>query len=163
MGVRVHVHARLGHRLRVRARVGGDHGRRVQPRRELRGRGELRGELAEGEVLGLPLDQTGGRDVPEGGGAAVAQDHLVPLGEGEEVPEALAHRADQVLDRGLAVRGSEQGGTGGGEGVQRLGPHLGGARAEASVGGLDVSGNLDLSHERSVSGPGPRLGSASTR
>ncbi len=128
-------------------------------------------------MLGLVLDQAVGGDVPEGGGAAVAQDHLVPLGEGEQVAYALADPADQVLDRGLAVGGAQQGGTGGGERVERLRAHLGGASAESTVGGLDVSGNPDLSHGREPSpsadgaakcpttetghpgcGPAPRLG-----
>ena len=79
---------------------------------------------------------------------------LVALGEGEEVAHALADLADQVLDRGLAVGGAQQGGAGGGQRVERLRPHLGGAGAETSVGGLDVSGNLDISHgpERSPVG-----------
>ncbi len=142
----VDVHARLGDRLGVRARVRGDDVRLGQPRRELGGLGELGGELAEGEVLRLVLDQAVRRDVPERGGAAVAEDHLVAVGELEQLTDALAHLADQVLDRGLPVGGAHEGGAGGGEGVQRLCPHLGGTRAETSVGGLDVSGNLDLSH-----------------
>lgn len=151
MGEAVDVDAGLGAGLGVRTRFGGDDGRLGQPRGEPRGLGELRGELAEGEVLGLVLDQAVGGDVPEGGGAAVAQDHLVPLGEGEQVAYALADPADQVLDRGLAVGGAQQGGTGGGERVERLRAHLGGASAESTVGGLDVSGNPDLSHGREPS------------
>lgn len=158
MGEAVDVHALLGLRVRVAARVGGEDGGLVKPRRELGGLGELRGELAEAEVLGLALDQAVRRDVPEGGGAAVAEDDLVALGELEEVAYAVAHLADQVLDRGLAVGRAEKGATGGGEGAERLRTHLGGARAEASVGGLDVSGNLDISHGgsliRRASGPG---------
>lgn len=151
MGVGVDVHARLGRRLGVRARVGGDDGRLGEPGGELGGLRELGTELAEGEVLGLVVDQAVGRDVPEGGGAAVAEDDLVAVGEREQVAHALADLADQVLDRGLAVGGAEQGGTGRGQRVQRLRAHLGGARAETSVGGLDVSGDLDISHGGSVS------------
>lgn len=143
----VDVDARLGLRVRVGARVGGDDGRVGQPRGELGGLRELRRELTEVEVLGLRLDQTVRRDVPEGGGAAVAEDHLVALGEGEEVAYTVAHRADQVLHRSLAVGRTEQRGAGGGQRVERLRPHLGGTGAEAPVGGLDVSGNLDVGHE----------------
>ena len=123
----------------------------------------LRGELAEGQVLRLVLDQAVRRDVPEGGGAAVAEDDLVALGQLEQLLDAFAHPADQVLDRGLAVGGAEEGGTGGGQGVQRLRTHLGGARAETSVGGLDVSGNLDISHVCSLVRPFTRDGVRSTR
>ena len=49
----VDVDARLGPRLRVGARVGGDDGGVGQPGRELRGLGELGGELTEVQVLGL--------------------------------------------------------------------------------------------------------------
>lgn len=157
VGEGVDVDARLGLRVRVGARVGGDDGRVGQPRGELGGLRELRRELAEVQVLGLRLDQTVRRDVPEGGGAAVAQDHLVSLGEGEEVAHAVTYRADQVLHRGLAVGRTEQRRTGGGQRVERLRPHLGRTGAEASVGGLDVSGNLDVGHEsersRSVERP----------
>lgn len=81
VGEGVDVDARLGLRVRVGARVGGDDGGVGQPGRELRGLGELRRELAEVQVLGLRLDQAVRRDVPEGGRAAVAEDDLVPLGE----------------------------------------------------------------------------------
>lgn len=153
VGEGVDVDARLGLRVRVGARVGGDDGRVGQPGRELRGLGELRRELAEVQVLGLRLDQTVRRDVPEGGGAAVSEDDLVSLGEGEEAAHAVPYLADQVLDRGLAVGRAEERGAGGGQRVERLRPHLGGTGAEASVCGLDVSGNLDVGHgtERSPS------------
>lgn len=151
MGEGVDVDTRLGRGLGVRARVGGDDGRLGQPRGQLGGLRELGRELAEREVLRLVPDQAVGRDVPERGGAAVAEDDLVALGQGEQRGDALAYLADQVLDRGLAVGGAEEGRAGGGQGVQRLHPHLGGARAESTVGGLDVSRNLDLSHGSEVS------------
>ena len=60
------------------------------------------------------------------------------------MPRALAHPADQVLHRRLAVRRAEQGRAGGGQRVQRLDAHLGRAGAEASVGGLQRLGDGDL-------------------
>lgn len=154
VGEGVHVDARRGDRLRVRARVGGDDVRVGQPRGELGGLGELGAELAEAEVLRLVLDQAVGRDVPERGGPAVAEDDLVAVGELEQLADALTHLADQVLHRRLAVGGAQQGRAGRGQRVQRFRPHLGGTRTETTVGGLDVSRNPDLSHERSLAAGG---------
>ncbi|KDN83767.1 hypothetical protein KCH_44160 [Kitasatospora cheerisanensis KCTC 2395] len=50
--------------------------------------------------------------------------------------------------------GAQQGGSGGGEGTQGLGAHLGGAAAEAAVVGQIVGGDLNLSHPRTLS---PRI------
>ena len=84
VGERVGVHARLGPGLRVRARRGLDHRRCVQPRRGGRHLGELRGELAERQVLRSVLDQAECRDLPEGGGTAVAQYDLVAVRQVEQ-------------------------------------------------------------------------------
>src|SRR5690606_3197285 len=89
-----------GGRLGVGAGGGGDDVRVGEPGGLLGRLGELGAELAEGEVLRPVLDQAVGRDVPEGGGAAVAEDDLVALGELEQLADALAHAADQVLHRG---------------------------------------------------------------
>ena len=51
--------------------------------------GELGGELAEAEVLALAVDQPEGGGVPEAGGAAVAEDHLVAVGQGEQLGQAV--------------------------------------------------------------------------
>ena len=105
--------------------------------------GELARELAEGEVLGALADQAEGGDVPERRRAAVAEDDLVALGQGEEVAQALADLADEVLDRRLAVRGAEHRAAEGGEVVELLGAHLGGAGAEPSVGGQQLGRDGD--------------------
>ena len=98
-------------------------------------RAELGRELAEGEVLGALADQAERRDVPERGRAAVAEDDLVALGQAEQLGQALADGADEVLDRRLAVGGAEHGAAEGGEVVDLLGADLGGAGAEAAVRG----------------------------
>jgi hypothetical protein len=72
-----------------------------------------------------------------------AEHDLVVVGQREEVADALAHPAHEVLDRGLAVGGAEQGGAGGGEGLDRLGADLGRTCSEAAVGGLDRVGDAD--------------------
>ena len=69
---------------------------------------ELRRELAVGQVQGALADQPGRGGVPEGGGAAVAERHLVAVGQREELGEPAAHPADQVADRRLAMRGPDQ-------------------------------------------------------
>ena len=56
--------------------------------------GELGGELAEHEVLGPPLDEAERGGVPERGAAAVAEQHLVAVGEREQVGEAGADATD---------------------------------------------------------------------
>ena len=50
--------------------------------------GELGRELAERQVLAAPLDEAEGGDVPEAGGAAVAEHHLVAVGEREQLAQA---------------------------------------------------------------------------
>jgi hypothetical protein len=91
-------------------------------------------------VLGAVAHQAEGGDVPEGGGPAVAQDDLVALGEAEQVGDALAHGADEVLHRGLAVRGAEDRGAQRGEVLDLLRADLAGAGAEAAVPGQEVGG-----------------------
>src|SRR5699024_2044236 len=59
----------------VRGRV--DEGRVLEGRRRLRRPRELRAQLAELRVRGARADETARRRVPEGRGAAVAQDDLV--------------------------------------------------------------------------------------
>ena len=71
-------------------------------------------ELSEGEMQGALVDQAEGGAVPEGRGAAAC-----PGSPSRRVrrtdPEPGTHPAHQVLHRRLAVRGAEQGGTGGGQ------------------------------------------------
>ena len=72
-----------------------------------RDRGELRRELAERQVLRPVPDQAERGDVPERGGAAVAEDDLVAVGQREQRGQAVADPLDQRRDRGLPVRGAE--------------------------------------------------------
>src|SRR5680860_1350793 len=99
------------------------------------------GELSEGQVLAALTDQAERGDVPEGGGAAVAENHLVALGQVEQVRHSLADPADGVLDRSLTVRRTHQGAPGRGEGVEGLRAYLRGSGAEASVRGLERVGD----------------------
>ena len=62
------------------------------------------------------------------------------VGQAEQVVQPVAHRADEVLHRRLAVRRAEQVGVGLGERQHLLGAHLGGAAAEAAVDGQQVGG-----------------------
>ncbi len=152
---RVEVDAGLGHGDRAAARVGLDHGRVAQVRGELRGLGELRGELTEAQVLAALADQAERRDVPERGRAAVAEHHLVAVGQLEQVGDALLHPGHQVLHRRLAVRGAEQLGALGRERGDGLRADLGRSGAEAAVGGLELCRKNDVAgHQRFPSSSG---------
>src|SRR5690606_10053277 len=112
---------------------------------EMRRRGglgrELLRELTNDEVLGPALHETTGGDVPEGGGAAVAEDHLIALGEGEQLGEALTDSRDLILHRRLTVRGAQHGA---GDRLQRvhlLRPDAGRTGTEATVRGKQVLGD----------------------
>ena len=146
VGQRVGVHPGLAARHRVGPGRRGDHRRVVQPRGRLRHLAELGRELAERQVLRLLLDQAERGDLPERGGAAVAQHDLVPVGQPEQLGQALAGPPDQRPDRGLPVRGAQVGGARGGQRGQLLGTHLGRTAAEPPVGGLEPSGNDDVGH-----------------
>ena len=61
--------------------------------------GELRRELSEAEVLGLVGDQVKRGGVPEAGGAAVAEQHFVSVGQREEGTKAVANFGDLVAHR----------------------------------------------------------------
>ena len=88
MGEAVEIDVVSSDRCRVVADVGGDDLRVVEVRCLCRGGTKLRRELAEAQVLTLPLDQAEGCGIPEAGRAAVAEQHLVALGQVEEVSEA---------------------------------------------------------------------------
>ena len=151
----VDVDAGLGLRHRARAGVAGDHRRLVEPRRRLHRGRELAGELAEGQVLALLLDQPERRDVPERRGAAVAEDHLVAVGQREQLGEPLADPADHVADRRLPVRRTHQRRAGGGERVEVGGLDLGGSGPEPPVGGQQVGGDPQRVGHASYSGSRP--------
>ena len=77
----VDVDALLGDRNSAGAGVGLDHRRVREPGCRGSRSGELRRELAEGQVLAPLLDQPEGRHVPERRRAAVAEHHLVAVGQ----------------------------------------------------------------------------------
>lgn len=110
------------------------------------GLGELRPELAEGQVLGTALDEAERGGVPERGRAAVAEDDLVALGDLEQVGEAGADAADQVLDGLLAVRGAEDRGAARHEGLELCAADLRRSAAEATVGGEEFGRDDDVCH-----------------
>ena len=96
----VDVDALLGDGLGQRAGVAGDHGRGRRATARRGGLGELRGELTEGQVLALLSDQAERRDVPEGGGAAVAEHHLVAVGEAKNGSRGPRGRGRRCSSRG---------------------------------------------------------------
>ncbi len=80
MGQAVGVDLRVGHRQGMGARVGEEVGRLAEVGSGGDGVGELRGELAEAQVLAAGLDETEGGGIPERGRAAVAEEDLVAVG-----------------------------------------------------------------------------------
>ena len=103
-----HVGVRVGDRRRGVAGLGLDHDRVGQERGAGGRLGELRGELAVGQVQRPLADEPGGGCVPEGGRAAVAERDLVAVRQAEELAQPDPDAGDQVLDRLLAVRGAHQ-------------------------------------------------------
>ena len=103
VGEGVDVHTRLGDRLAVRSGLGGDDRGLTQPGGALGDLGELAGELAERQMLGLLTHQPVRGDVPEGRGAAVAEHDLVSVGQGEQFIHARADPGHQGLHRLLSV------------------------------------------------------------
>ena len=144
VGEAVGVDLGVGHRERVRPRIGEQVGRLVEVRR---GGGDLRElgrELAEAEVLAPPIDEPERGGVPEGGGPAVAEQHLVAVGQGEELGQAVAERPDLELHPRLPVGGAEVVAARCGQRLDGLGADLRGPAAEAPVGGQQVDGDLDV-------------------
>jgi hypothetical protein len=153
---REHVRARVRHRGRSAAGLGLHDDRVGQERRAGADGGELRGELAERQVQRALADEPGRGSVPERGRAAVAQDDLVVVREGEELTQAGTNTTDDGLDRGLAVGGAHDWDppTLLGEMGELLGADLGRATAEAAVGGQEVGGDVE---GEAAGGHEPRL------
>ena len=132
----VQVDLGVGAGPRVGAGGGLDDLRRRQVGRGGRGLGEFGGKLPEAEVLAPLSDQAEGGGVPEGGGAAVAEHHLVAVGQAPQLGQPGAQPADQGLHRRLAVAGARAGSQPGRlQGGHGLGADLGRTGAEAAVGG----------------------------
>ena len=110
-----------------------------------RGLRELGTELAEGEVLAALVDEGVGRGVPERGRPTVAEHDLVAVRDAEQLAQTRAHATDQILDRGLSVRGAEQVGVRHEE-VELLLPDLRRSAAEPTVGGQQRRGNHEAGH-----------------
>ena len=158
------VRPRIGGRRRGIAGLGLDQDR-VGQKGGAGGRlGELRGELAVGEMQRSLADQAAGGRVPERGRAAVAQRDLVAVGQAEELAEPGPHAGDEILHRSLPVRGSHQVVLARQLG-QGLRPDLRRAAAESPVLGLQRSGDLnDCScHRRTAEGNHPNCWTALRR
>ena len=130
-------------RNRMRADFTLDDDRVVEERCSCGGLSKLRGELAEVEVLTAAIDQAKCGDVPEHGGATVAEHDLVTIGKGEHLGQAVAQSAHHVLDGVLAMAGAEVVATGLGQGGNGLGADLRGATTKAAVGGKEIGGDSD--------------------
>ena len=130
-----------GHGRGVCARVRADDDRIGQERCRCGAGGELGRELAEHEVLGLGLDQSERRRVPEEGGAAVAEHHFPVVGQPEQGGDAVAEAADHVFHRRLAVGGAEIVRRSRSERGDGLGSDLGRSGAESAISGEKIRGN----------------------
>src|SRR5699024_5670016 len=146
---------------RRRARIGGEHERGLKMGCAVGGLRELLTELAEGRMRGAAADEAEGGDVPEHRGSAVSEHHLVAFGQVEQIGQAGADAADEVLHRSLGVAGAEHRRRGLVGGPDRGGADAGRAGPEASVGGQEFVWDryLRRSHSRhSTAGwPGPGI------
>ena len=138
------VHRRIGLGFGCAAGIGLDDDRVADERVLGDGRGELGAELAVGQVQRPLVDEAEGGGVPEGGGPAVAEHHLVAVGNREQLPQPGADPADQVLDGRLPVRRAEQLGARGHQRLQLFGPDLRRSAPEPAVGGFEGVGNRQL-------------------
>ena len=84
MRAAVRIDAGLSPEGRSVAGISGEDGRIAKERGILNAACELGAELTEGEELGAVLDEAEGSDIPECRRAAIAEDDLVAVGEGEE-------------------------------------------------------------------------------
>ena len=104
---------------------------------------ELRGKLAEVEVLAAAIDEAEGGDVPKDGGATVAEHDLVAIGQRKHFGQTVAQSAHHVLDGVLTMTGPEVVAAGFSKGGNGLGANLRRAAAKAAVGGKEVGGDDD--------------------
>src|SRR5699024_8804570 len=99
---------------------------------------------------------------PEHRGSAVSEHHLVAFGQVEQIGQAGADAADEVLHRSLAVAGAEHRRRGLVECLDLGGADAGRAGPEASVGGQEFVWDRYLRPRRSrqprPGGPGPDIG-----
>ena len=144
MGEGVEVDRGVGHGQRVGPHLGLDDLGVLQVRGGRGAGGELGGELAEAQVLALVLDQAEGGGVPEAGGPAVAEHHLVAVGEGEELRRPPRTRPTCDLTVFWRWLVPEVGGGDLGQGGDLLGADLGGPGSEAAVGGPELGGDGDV-------------------
>ena len=82
--------------------------------------------------------------VPERRGAAVAEHHLVAVGQGEQLAQARAQPADDRLHRRLTVARPEVAVGDAGQGLHLGRPDLGRSRSEAPVGGQQFARDGDV-------------------
>ena len=88
------VDRRIGLGFRCAAGIGLDDDRVADERVLGDRRGELGAELAVGQVQRALVDQAEGGGVPERGGPAVAEHHLVSVGHREQLAQPGANPAD---------------------------------------------------------------------
>lgn len=110
----------------------------------LGGGGELRPELPERQELCAVADEAEGRDVPERGRSAVAENDLIAVGQGEELRETRAEATHLGLHGLLAVRRAQVGAGHVEQPAHLLAAHLGRTRAEASIARQEIGGDDDV-------------------
>src|SRR5438132_3048809 len=112
-------------------------------------------------MLAAPLDEPEGGCIPEHGGAAVAEEHLVAVGQREEGAQSVAQPAHHRPHARLAVARAEVDGCRGAQRGDSLGAHLGRPAPEAAVAREQVGwesdiGGSGLGHCASIAGM-PRI------
>src|SRR6516165_2136600 len=89
-------------------------------------------------------DEAEGGGIPESRGAAIAEHHLVPVGQVPQFRQAGAQPADERLDRRLPVAGTQNGCGGGPKGVHGTGTNLRRTGTETTVRRKQVGRDLDI-------------------
>jgi hypothetical protein len=104
---------------------------------------ELARELPVDEVLRALLDEPERGGVPERGRAAIAEHHLIAVGQREQLSHAGTHAADERPDRLLAMRRAEHRGAVGEQALKLGRADLRRAAAKAAVARLQIVGNRE--------------------